>query len=358
MDEDSIQSRQRGSVFGTVLVRVVAPAWVLLGGAMKWWNASPEQLPGWIRAQLDARLPAEFYYEWWRGLLTGIITAELVAVVVMIFFGFAARWVALAILGVFAIVAAVEVFHHADVAGMSFIDAALSGDCGCFGGAVPLPVGVVALIDLTLFGLIATSRDRRRPLRDTPTPIGILGVLALAVAAAVGLNPRIPEHHAGEKVSARYSPHMWGGWKFEETGLYEWLKGSVDPATFGGGPQTWILYRESCPTCHQIFLDRYSEPMPDRVVVAVRIVPAPDEHLNTESGPVTCPSCQFVDLDAGLGRKYNIPAPMIFDIDENGVITRIENPLLHGQPTVDETGQFRHGTEEMQEAWREELKDQ
>jgi len=352
--------RKLGGTFGTILVRALVPFWVLLGAAMKWWSATPERLPDWIVHVVNQRVDIQSQYDVLVGLLKSVLAVELLAVVAMLFFGRLARPVALIILGVFACVALMEVGHQTRLSEEPFLVAAFQGDCGCFGTALPfsIPPAVMALLDAVLFGLVYAFRPRTRPLRATPKAGAIGGLLAGALALALAFNPQMKDIHSTEAQFARYQPHHWVGWKFEETGLYEWLSGSVDPATFGGGWQTWILYRETCPTCHRIFLENFSEPELDHVVVAVHVVPAPDEQLAEEPQPVTCPACQFVDLEPGLGRKYSIPTPIIIEIDERGIVTKVENPLLRGQPQQDESGAYRHGTDEIRESWRREVQDE
>lgn len=357
MSEPTVQTD--GGWLGTILVRAVVPAWVLAGAAIKWWSATPDKLPDWIVHAVNERIDIESQYDVLVGLLKAVLCVELLAVVAMLFIGRLARPVALFMLGVFACVALLEVGHQTKLSDEPFLVAAFEGDCGCFGTALPfsIPPGVMAIIDGTLFMLVLGLRPRTRALRATRKPAAIGALLAGSLAIALGFNPQMKEIHSTEGQFQRYQPNYWVGWKFEETGLYDWLHGSVDPATFGGGRQTWILYRESCPTCHRLFLENYSEPELDHVVVAVRIVPALDEYVSGDVEPVTCPACQFVDLDPGIGREYNISAPTIIEIDERGIVTRIDNPLFHGHPQADDEGRYEHGTEDIRENWRNQMQD-
>lgn len=344
-----------------LLVRVVVPLYVLAGAISKLLFATGSDLPPFMQ-----ELMLRAAYGEGPGLLRAvdsldllhlIIAVELLAVGAMFFLRRFAFLAALLILGVFLAVLAADVAFAARTVG--FADALVEGSCGCFGPGANVPPITMILIDGVLFlGVLVLGPPARATTRDddrddlapdpaqTParSPVATLPhvvfLLWIAVGLALAFNSplRPPVTDQGERVELRegeWRPNDWVGLRFEETPLAGYV--TVDPLMLGGGTQHWILYRRSCPVCHNLFETEYAAALPEGVdaVVAVHVPPPPDAPAVGESEEVDCPDCHFEELPPGV--DWIIPTPFTVVVEE-GEVTRVINHLLEGQPKIQRRG--------------------
>ena len=126
----------RGKV-GTVLCRIVVPAWVLSGAVFKLLETSPRLLPSkTILAPADS-LGIDLYW-----LLATLIAAEFLAVAVMVLVGRFARVMAIFVLSVFCLILIGEMAQGNITS------------CGCFGNNSPPPWAMLIADVGLLLGVI------------------------------------------------------------------------------------------------------------------------------------------------------------------------------------------------------------
>jgi len=319
-------SRARFAV-GAVLSRGVVPLYVLAGAFFKFISAEPEKLPQWIQNvvfQYTTTGGAGLDYETaLLGLLKAFICLEIIAAGVVILIPRLSRLAASLILATFIFVLIAEVNFRMRQPEFGFMDAAFSGSCGCFGSALPIPPGVMLLIDAGLLALVLLFPLRTRPIADMPTWALAAMLVWIIGGITLGMNPIEPEYEGGGDWKLR-QPIYWEGRNYYETFLAQHL--DVDPSWFGGGEQTWIIYRETCPVCHNLFEQEYADDLPDRTVIAIRMPIEPDAVLLEEPEEVVCPDCQFVDWPQDV--DWAVSTPTIIRIDENGVITDVRDPRI------------------------------
>ncbi|MHC4247055.1 MAG: hypothetical protein ACYSUU_09665, partial [Planctomycetota bacterium] len=175
---NSSSTSDRGSIIGTLLVRILIPLWVLAGASVKLYTLNPKLLPEPVLLVVrdSARLFEVTDLNWWLGFsLRSMIGVEIMLALVMFASPRLARFAASFILTVFL---AVLVATMAMAANRDGISAIWSGSCGCFGSVSPPPLGMFAIDALLLLGVIFL-----RPIREAATPARLGSVLA---AAAIG----------------------------------------------------------------------------------------------------------------------------------------------------------------------------
>ena len=141
---DNLPSR-RGSLIGTLLVRLVVPLWLLAGASVKLYTLNPKLLPEPVLLVVrdSARLFGIENLNWWLGTsLRTMIAVEIMLALIMISAPRLARFAASFILTIFL---AVLVATMAMAAKRDGISAIWNGSCGCFGSVSPPPLGMFAI---------------------------------------------------------------------------------------------------------------------------------------------------------------------------------------------------------------------
>lgn len=325
-------------MLGTALVRVLIPAWVLLGALAKYTAADPGRLPTWIQHVVSQNAKDVMAADdTLMALLRLILCVEFVAVGVMLLIGRFARPVAITILSVFSFVLLAEIVHHASTRGVSYWASAFGGDCGCFGGRFPIAPGVMLLIDAGLALGAVLLRPRAGAARP-PVPKWALvtSVVWAAVGLALGTNP-IPPSNERHVPWHEQQPHFWKGHPIDETPLAKAL--NIDHAMYNGGKQVWVLYRQTCPDCHALFDEKYSKEITDRVVVAIKIPLEKDAIVVSQDllhKPLICPSCQWVELPDD--RRWDYISPLEIFINEEGLVEDVRSRTLDASSRISPPG--------------------
>ena len=126
----SASTPTRGSITGTLLVRILIPLWVLAGASVKLYTLNPKLLPEPVLLVVrdSARLFGVVDLNWWLGFsLRSMIGVEIMLALVMFASPKLARFAASFILTVFL---AVLVATMAMAANRDGISAIWSGSCG------------------------------------------------------------------------------------------------------------------------------------------------------------------------------------------------------------------------------------
>jgi len=316
-------TESHGTLTGTLLVRLIVPAFVLFGAVMKFLGGSPASLPQWmqrvVEGQATTEAQAELTFLW---VIRGLICIEVVAAGLMLFVPRLSRIVAGTILTAFLFVLLAE-FTFIIRTGHTVADA-LTGSCGCFGKALTVPLWVEFAINAVLLIGVILFRPSSRPLKATPKWALAALLVWLLVGVQVGMRMTFPAEE--DRSWVRFNPMYWKGFTFDETALFEYAE--YDFTFFDVGlPQTWILYRKGCPVCHNLFEEEYSSEIEGRVVVKVLVPEDPSLATDGLTVPdVICPHCQENSLKEGI--EWQISTPIIIDFDENGVVQEVTDPRI------------------------------
>ena len=336
----------RGSLIGTLLVRVLVPLWVVSGASVKLYTLNPKLLPEPVLLVVrdSARLLGITDLNWWLGFsLRSMIGVEIMLALVMLASPRLARFAASFILTVFL---AVLVATMAMAANRDGISAIWSGSCGCFGSISPPPLGMFAIDALLLLGVIFL-----RPIREAAVPARIGAVLA---AAAIGFglafvvpSPKIsitvpaappPVDTADGEVAATPDVTRTVGWGPAPTEIEPFYV--ADFASWVGTPLSsqplarlisrplpeWIdtdrfhlvLYREDCENCHTLLEDHFLGPL-DTPAIAVAVQDV--DPANALAMP--CDECLLHTLPEGP--QYVISTPILMTIEGGTVLAVCED---------------------------------
>lgn len=322
---DHVEKRTSAEIAGTILARVVVPVYILGGATMKYISMEPEKLPGWIKGLVQQYANPEIEYNVLIGLLTAILCVEVIGSGLMIFISRLSRIVGVLILAIFSFVLIAEITHRTKNSVDGILSVAFAGDCGCFGSALPIPPGVMMLIDLSLMTSLIFLRPIETTLGKTPKWAWAALIIWAIAGVTTAMNP--PETIQGDDWT-KWQPRSWIGKHYSETYLAELLPPTTNPVVLGGGKQIWILYNKSCHVCHDLFLNEYQEvPEGYEIVVAVHIprdthgIADPEEEKEVE-----CWHCEFTEIKPGT--DWKVSTPTIIVIDEYGVITSTSDPNL------------------------------
>ena len=179
----------RGSIFGSFICRVLVPAWLLTGAAIKLSERSPMLLPSPVRDSLKTiatgmGMGSESDFATFLDfMLRVIVSGEFALAAAMIMLPRISRAIAIPMLSLF-------------VAILLTVVARGEASCGCFGSKGPPPwavlIGDAALLALAIF-------FRPLPGRFTKKNIGgFLALSAMGVAIAFGVPPKKGVAHAPE----------------------------------------------------------------------------------------------------------------------------------------------------------------
>lgn len=299
------------------------PGYIAFGAVMKLFTGQPLQLP---LVSLERDPSAEL--ERWAGVALPVIAGvELVVAGVILLGGRWARWLALAVMAVFAAVLVPHVRASAE-------------SCGCFGAVTTSPV-LMLVTALSMGALILLLPCSGEPLR---LPGGgkrgrwLAGWAAVSVAlVAVVSIGGVPEKLGWRVPTMRLRPETWVGARLADLPFYPMLEhdGGGAAATYPEGEQTWVLYMRTCPHCHEYFRERWGGET-DRRVVAVEVPPSA-RGVRPEPHSIECPSCVRLHLRAGT--FYFLPTtPVVLTVRDGLVASVNVNPssapgdYLQGSP--------------------------
>ncbi|MHC4794572.1 MAG: hypothetical protein ACYTDE_09780 [Planctomycetota bacterium] len=341
---NSSSTSDRGSIIGTLLVRILIPLWVLAGASVKLYTLNPKLLPEPVLLVVrdSARLFEVTDLNWWLGFsLRSMIGVEIMLALVMFASPRLARFAASFILTVFL---AVLVATMAMAANRDGISAIWSGSCGCFGSVSPPPLGMFAIDALLLLGVIFL-----RPIREAATPARLGSVLAAAaigfglafsvpspkITIAIPATPAVDETTSPAGPGAVTEATGWGAAATELEPFYV-----ADFASWVGSPLSsqplaklisrplpdWIdtdrfhlvLYREDCEHCHTLLEDHFLGPLeiPTIAVAVPDIDPA-------NALPMPCEECLLHTLPEGP--QYVISTPVLMTVEGGTVLAVCED---------------------------------
>ena len=330
----------KGSLIGTVLVRLVVPLWLLAGASVKLYTLNPKLLPEPVLLVVrdSARIFGIENLSWWLGTsLRTMIAVEIMLALVMISAPRLARFAASFILTIFL---AVLVATMAMAARRDGISAIWSGSCGCFGSVSPPPLGMFAIDGILLLGVIFF-----RPIREANPP-GRIGSVLAATAIGFGLafsmpSPKItitPVQPSPADPTTTATPPAETGWGAMPTTLESFYV--ADFENWVGTPLAshalarlisrplpdWIdsdrfhliLYREDCEHCHTLLEDFFFGPL-DTKAIAVAI---PDiDPANAMAMP--CEECVLHTLPEGP--PYVLATPILLTVEGGTVLAVCED---------------------------------
>ncbi len=329
---------------GSLVCRVVVPAWVFAGATFKLFERDPLLLPPPVLSvvrelgsAMGADLPTFLMFS-----MRAMIGIEFAAVAVMVLFPRLSRIVAAAILSLFLVILAAVLWQGFQKGGL----AGMLSDCGCFGSKGP-PAPVMFLIDA---GLLAAVLAFRVPLSAHWMKIqnrmaAITAAVALAgIAVAFAVPPRGPAPSSGDAPPAvaegeggdpavATSPwslpappvepfyfdkfENWVGKPFAGQPLAQQLVRPVPPGIDQG---RWhvVLYRADCDVCHEL-LENYFSGELETPVLAVEI-PDTDPVAALEMPCVDCTLAKFPK-----GPSYVITTPVLLTMVDGTVVCACED---------------------------------
>ncbi len=295
---------------GTVALRVLVPAWVLLGATVKLLSGAPSELPEpVIRAAGALGIDLAF-------VLHYAVAVELVVVGTIWLLPRFARAAALALLGLFAAILAWET-------------ALGSASCGCF-GSVTVPPWVTLVVDGSLLVLVAWLAPRgceAPPPTSRRTAAALLWTLAAFLVAfgapALGAGTGAAAPRTGGAAGAGAGPAAlpdyyvpdygsWIGRRWEELDLARWLPPL--PEALRSGTAYVILYRRDCPHCHQL-MELYFAGDPPFPTLLVAVPEREGFPQPTWENP--CTGCREVELP--VGPDWFFATPVVVRL-EDGVV--------------------------------------
>ena len=336
---DNLPSR-RGSLIGTLLVRLVVPLWLLAGASVKLYTLNPKLLPEPVLLVVrdSARLFGIENLNWWLGTSPRtMIAVEIMLALIMISAPRLARFAASFILTIFL---AVLVATMAMAAQRDGISAIWDGSCGCFGSVSPPPLGMFAIDGILLLGVIVF-----RPIREANPPGRLLSVLA-AIAIGFGLAfsmpaPKItltPVEPSPADSTPDPAPQTVDGWGTMPTTLESFYV--ADFENWVGTPLAshplarlisrplpdWIdtdrfhmiLYRADCEHCHTLLEDFFFGSL-DTKAIAVAI---PDIDPANAMG-MPCEECTLHSFPEGP--QYVIATPILLTIEDGMILAVCED---------------------------------
>lgn len=328
---------------GSLISRVVVPAWVLAGASFKLFERDPLLLPPpvlsvvrEVGSAMDADLPTFLMFS-----MRAMIGVEFAAVAVMVLFPRLSRIVAASILSLFLVVLAAVLWQGYQKGGME----GMLSDCGCFGSKGP-PAPVMFLIDA---GLLAAVLAFRVPLSAHWMKIqnrmaAITAAVALAgIAVAFSVPTRGPATSSGDTTptviddgtepSVATSPwsmpapppepfyfdkfENWVGKPFAGQPLARQIVRPVPPGIEQG---RWhvVLYRADCDHCHELLEAHFSGEL-ETSVLAIEI-PDTDPAAALEMPCVNCALASFPK-----GPSYVITTPVLLTMVDGTVICACED---------------------------------
>ncbi|MHC4868442.1 MAG: MauE/DoxX family redox-associated membrane protein [Planctomycetota bacterium] len=336
-------------VAGTVMCRVIVPAWVFAGASFKLFERDPQLLPPpvldvvrQIGSAIGADLPTFLMFS-----MRAMIAVEFAAVAVMVLFPRLSRLVAASILGLFLIVLSAVLFQGFQKGGWS----GMMSDCGCFGSSGP-PAPFMLLIDAVLFvGVLAFRvpmsahwpRIERKMIGITAAVAVAGAVVAFAVpnrtfVLAEGEDGGTEASTAGGTVSdgggtssttpwsaPRPAPEPyyftnfadWVGKPLFSQPLAQQISRPV-PDGFDSGRWHLVLYRADCEHCHALLEEHFSGVL-ETPVLAVEV---PDTDPSADLG-MPCGECDLAQFTKGP--QYVLTTPVLLTVVDGQVVCACDN---------------------------------
>ena len=332
-------------IAGSLVSRVVVPAWVFAGATFKLFERDPLLLPPpvlsvirEIGSALGADLPTFLMFS-----MRAMIGIEFAAVAVMVLFPRLSRMVAAGILSLFLVVLAAVLWQGYQKGGLE----GMLSDCGCFGSKGP-PAPVMFLIDA---GLLAAVLSFRVPLSAHWMKIqnrmaAITAAVALAgIAVAFAVPARGPANASGDGLPAAADGgsegttssggdpwsmpapppepfyfdkfENWVGKPFAGQPLARQLVRPV-PAGIAEGRWHVVLYRADCEHCHELLENHFPGEL-ETPVLAIEI-PDTDPAAALE---MPCMNCTLASFPKGP--SYVITTPVLLTMVDGIVVCACED---------------------------------
>ncbi len=337
-------ARGKSGLVGSVLVRIIVPAWVLAGAAVKFWTFNPALLPEPILdlVRSTAGPLGISNLGWWLEMwLRFFIGAEFAAVMIMFTSPRLARMVASFLLIVFLTVLAATMMKSAARDGISAI---WSGSCGCFGSASPPPIAMF-LIDAAMLAGVVLLKPLATPgvgLRPIPVALSIILGFGVAFGRPTPVITLEPTPATTPTRTSPLEPIDATGWgdlpttlePFYFTEFSEWVGtplSSQPIARLISRPlPDWVdqdrfhlvFHRADCEHCHALLENFFSGPL-STPVVAVEI---PDGDSDAALG-MPCEECLLHQLPAEA--QYVLTTPVLLTVQDGTVIAVCEDTDDH-----------------------------
>ncbi len=330
--------RSGRGTFGSILVRVIVPLWIVAGASVKLYTFNPALLPEPILdlVRLSAGALGISNLNWWLGTsLRFFIGTEIAAALVMVVNPRLARFLATFILTIFI---AVLIATMAKAASRDGISAIWSGSCGCFGSVSPPPI-VMFLLDALL--LLGVALFRPNPHRAGWRPIATILCVLIGVGLAFGRPKPVvrlePVTNAPvETTDTTASTSAETGSMLEPFYVTEFADWVDEPffaqplaslitersAAFLTGRSHVVFYRADCEHCHRLLDDFFSGPL-DAPVLAIEV---PDTDA-TSGMPIPCDGCTLATLP--VGPQYIISTPVLLTMEDGRVLAVCEDSEDH-----------------------------
>ncbi len=301
-------SPSTAALMGTVLCRVVVPAWVLTGAIIKLVERSPLLLPSNIvkaTKTLAASVSPQNPEAVLDLVLRSLIGLELLAVVLMVLVAKASRSVALFMLGAFCLI----------LIGEMVVGAA---SCGCFGDLPVKPWQMLIADGALLAGVVflkPASDQRIASARRGPV---MAAAAIVAAVAGFGFAFGVPARDVGEadNTPPTYFPiyENWVGLRWTETELAP-LAGALPP-NFNTGTWYVVFYRKDCDHCHELLERFFTGPLkiPTLAIATPERSGFPDP---LDELPMPCTECVMRSLP--IGPDYVMQTPVVVRV-KDGIV--------------------------------------
>ena len=304
---------------GDILIRVVLPVFITSGALAKVFYGSPYELPQFIL----------YYARHLLGLgelrtFLSVVAIELCIAAVL---AFQPRWAATVARVILSTFIAVLILQWYD----SYIRSGgnSGASCGCFGAASP-PVGIMLAVECTLLALTFIL-PRRKVTQDISSAryfalwllcavlsIGAFSTYRLQLIGVLRSDQDMIEIELLQEGKGR---------RFDSLRLAKYV--DKKPSDFATGEQYWVLWRRSCPFCHELFKSRFAVRDPGRLVVALEIPmfpePPPQDQAEDKQNiiyePLRCDRFETATMQGG--RIWNIRTPLVLHI-KDGVVVEID----------------------------------
>ena len=332
-------SARQGTVAGSLVMRAVVPAWLLIGAAIKLQERSPMLLPSPVRDALKGianamgRGSEADFASFLDVALRVIVSGEFALAAAMITLPALSRRIAIPMLSMFVLILLTVVARG-------------EASCGCFGSKGP-PPWVVLAGDAILLGLCLWLK----PIVTRRSVGGCIALAAMGTAVAFGVPPKstisatpiappaparsstpvapatptAPTPSAQTEAAAQAWPsapaalqpyylpqfEQWVGKRLRDQPVAALIRGPIPPDLEKG---RWIVmfFREDCEHCHAV-LDRHFSP---KVPLPTLLVSVPDADP-AASLPNPCSECQVCTLPKGP--DWVIGTPVLLSL-QDGVV--------------------------------------
>lgn len=356
-----------GTLAGTVLCRLVVPAWILAGASFKLWERNPQLLPKPVTDVTDfvfvrtLGIPRESYLEPAMRFMIGFeIMAALLMIVAPVQ---AARALGVSLLSLFCII-------------LGVLLASGAASCGCFGASGPSPAWMLGIDGALLLGmLVLRPRGKRLPAAELGRTVG--SVMFVPLLVGLGIAYGVPQRAAvvlddGGVATAKttevtkptetttptdvtkvpatvtstepsmpraattpwppqpatakpwYAPEFdgWKGKRLDSQELMLLVQRPL-PADLNSGRHHVVFMREDCDHCHELLLKYFS----GKLETPVTSIAVPDATGELLENP--CSECGKAVLPKGI--TYVFSTPVLLTVQDGmvvGVCTNADDAAL------------------------------